>query len=74
MLNEYDDILKAAGGKSDDFINALTSTDWSGIADPSEHARTIAENLGLELTPELEAKLGTIVNVLADHVETLDKL
>ena len=74
MLNEYDDILKAAGGKSDDFINALTSTDWSGIADPSEHARTIAENLGLELTPELEAKLSTIVNVLADHVETLDKL
>lgn len=74
MLNEYDDILKAAGGKSDDFINALTSTDWSGIADPAEHARTIAENLGLELTPELEAKLGTIVNVLADHVETLDKL
>ena len=74
MLDEYDDVLKAAGGKSDELINALASTDWSGIADPSEHARTIAENLGLELTPELEAKLGTIVNVLADHVETLDKL
>lgn len=73
LLEEYKEALNAAGGKSDDLINAFAAVDWTSVKDPREHAKTIVDNLGLDFTPQLQEKLGTIANIFANHIETLEE-
>ena len=74
IAESYKGVLQSAGDQSDDLINSIMSTEWSGVDDIEGQMTSIAESLNLTFTPEQIKNLTYIGQILANESKSLQQL